>query len=116
MKETRYIKLHLPQSWNQCTTEELEHIASAIIEEQARIGRCSQASDGHCMVLAVECACIACRSTTYHRKLHTAGIDVRSQLGINLVMALIHQHGKLDQFFRSTNLIHIVNLVNGRCI
>jgi len=39
MKETRYIKLHLPQSWNQCTTEELEHIASAIIEEQARIGR-----------------------------------------------------------------------------
>ena len=39
MKETRYIKLHLPQSWNQCTTEELEHIASAIIEEQARISR-----------------------------------------------------------------------------
>ena len=39
MNENRYIRLHLPQSWNRCTTEELEHIAAAIIEEQASIGR-----------------------------------------------------------------------------
>ncbi len=36
---TRHINLHLPQSWSQCTTEELEHIAAAIVSEQANIGR-----------------------------------------------------------------------------
>jgi len=37
--EQRHINLHLPQSWSQCTTEELEHIAAAIVSEQANIGR-----------------------------------------------------------------------------
>lgn len=37
--ETRQIDLHLPQSWNQCTTEELEIIAAAIIQEQRRVDR-----------------------------------------------------------------------------
>ena len=37
--ETRHIDLHLPQSWNQCTTEELEAIAAAIIQEQQRVDR-----------------------------------------------------------------------------
>ena len=35
----RRIDLHLPQSWNHCTTEELEAIAAAIIDEQQRTGR-----------------------------------------------------------------------------
>ena len=33
------IDLHLPMSWDQCTTNELEHIADAIITEQASTGR-----------------------------------------------------------------------------
>jgi len=37
--ETRRIDLHLPQSWNQCTTDELETIAAAIISEQRRVDR-----------------------------------------------------------------------------
>ena len=37
--EQRHINLHLPQSWNRCTTEELEAIAAAIVEEQAAVGR-----------------------------------------------------------------------------
>ena len=35
----RRINLHLPQSWNECSTEELEHIASAIIVTQAGVDR-----------------------------------------------------------------------------
>jgi len=35
----RHIDLHLPQSWNHCTTEELEAIAAAIINEQQHVGR-----------------------------------------------------------------------------
>ena len=35
----RQIDLHLPQSWNRCTTSELEAIAAAIVEEQAAVGR-----------------------------------------------------------------------------
>ena len=38
-KSTRQIDLHLPTSWNRCTTEELEAIAAAIIQEQQRVGR-----------------------------------------------------------------------------
>jgi hypothetical protein len=38
-KKTIHIDLHLPKSWNQCTTEELEIIAAAIIEEQQRVDR-----------------------------------------------------------------------------
>ena len=37
--DTRHIDLHLPQSWNRCTTEELEAIAAAIITEQQRVDR-----------------------------------------------------------------------------
>ena len=37
--EQRHIDLHLPTGWNRCTTEELEAIADAIVEEQAAIGR-----------------------------------------------------------------------------
>ena len=37
--EQRQIDLHLPTGWNRCTTEELEHIASAIIVAQAGVGR-----------------------------------------------------------------------------
>ena len=35
----RQIDLHLPTSWNRCTTEELEAIAAAIIQEQQRVDR-----------------------------------------------------------------------------
>ena len=35
----RHIDLHLPKSWNQCTTEELEIIAAAILAEQQRTDR-----------------------------------------------------------------------------
>ena len=38
-KSTRQIDLHLPTSWNRCTTEELEAIAAAIIQEQQRVDR-----------------------------------------------------------------------------
>lgn len=38
-KSTRQIDLHLPQSWNHCTTDELESIAAAIINEQQRVDR-----------------------------------------------------------------------------
>lgn len=38
-KSTRQIDLHLPTGWNRCTTEELEAIAAAIIQEQQRVGR-----------------------------------------------------------------------------
>ena len=37
--KTIQIDLHLPKSWNQCTTDELEMIAAAIIAEQQRVGR-----------------------------------------------------------------------------
>ena len=37
--EQRHIDLHLPTGWNRCTTEELEAIADAIVEEQAAVGR-----------------------------------------------------------------------------
>ncbi len=37
--KTIHIDLHLPKSWNQCTTDELEIIAAAIIAEQQRVGR-----------------------------------------------------------------------------
>jgi len=37
--DTRHIDLHLPQSWNHCTTDELEAIAAAIIQEQQRVDR-----------------------------------------------------------------------------
>jgi hypothetical protein len=37
--DTRHIDLHLPQSWNHCTTDELEAIATAIINEQQRVDR-----------------------------------------------------------------------------
>ena len=37
--KTIHIDLHLPKSWNQCTTDELEMIAAAIIAEQQRVGR-----------------------------------------------------------------------------
>ena len=33
------IDLHLPQSWNHCTTDELESIAAAIINEQQRVDK-----------------------------------------------------------------------------
>ena len=33
------IDLHLPTAWNRCTTEELEAIAAAIIQEQQRVDR-----------------------------------------------------------------------------
>ena len=36
---TIHIDLHLPTSWNACTTEELEAIAAAIISEQQRVDR-----------------------------------------------------------------------------
>ena len=39
MIEQRHIDLHLPTGWNRCTTEELESIAAAIVEEQAAVGR-----------------------------------------------------------------------------
>ena len=39
MNETRHIDLHLPKGWNQCTTDELEHIAAAIILCQQRVDR-----------------------------------------------------------------------------
>ena len=39
IKETRHIDLHLPTGWNQATTEELEHIAAAILDGQQRIDR-----------------------------------------------------------------------------
>lgn len=39
MIEQRHIDLHLPTGWNRCTTEELEAIAAAIVEEQAAVGR-----------------------------------------------------------------------------
>ena len=35
----RQIDLHLPTGWNRCTTEELEAIAAAIIQEQQRVDR-----------------------------------------------------------------------------
>ena len=35
----RSIDLHLPQSWNRCTTDELEAIAAAILNEQQRVDR-----------------------------------------------------------------------------
>ena len=38
-KSTRQIDLHLPTGWNSCTTEELEAIAAAIIQEQQRVDR-----------------------------------------------------------------------------
>ena len=38
-KSTRQIDLHLPTGWNSCTTEELETIAAAIIQEQQRVDR-----------------------------------------------------------------------------
>ena len=38
-KSTRKINLHLPTGWNRCTTEELEAIAAAIIQEQQRVDR-----------------------------------------------------------------------------
>ena len=38
-KSTRQIDLHLPTGWNRCTTEELEAIAAAIIQEQQRVNR-----------------------------------------------------------------------------
>lgn len=38
-KATRHINLHLPQSWNVCTTDELEAVAAAIIQEQQRVDR-----------------------------------------------------------------------------
>jgi hypothetical protein len=38
-KSTRQINLHLPTGWNRCTTEELEAIAAAIIQEQQRVDR-----------------------------------------------------------------------------
>ena len=34
-----HIDLHLPQSWNHCTTDELESIAAAIINEQQRVDK-----------------------------------------------------------------------------
>ena len=37
--DTRHIDLHLPTGWNRCTTEELEAIAAAIIQEQQRVDR-----------------------------------------------------------------------------
>ena len=39
IKESRHINLHLPTSWNTCTTEELEHIAAAIVAAQMRVDR-----------------------------------------------------------------------------
>ena len=39
IKEQRHIDLHLPTGWNQATTEELEHIAAAILDGQQRIDR-----------------------------------------------------------------------------
>ena len=38
-EEKRKIDLHLPTGWNRCTTEELEHIAAAIINEQQLVNR-----------------------------------------------------------------------------
>ena len=38
-QSTRQIDLHLPTSWNGCTTDELEAIAAAIIQEQQRVDR-----------------------------------------------------------------------------
>ena len=38
-KSTRQIDLHLPTGWNRCTTDELEAIAAAIIQEQQRVDR-----------------------------------------------------------------------------
>ena len=38
-KSTRQIDLHLPTGWNRCSTEELEAIAAAIIQEQQRVDR-----------------------------------------------------------------------------
>jgi hypothetical protein len=38
-QSTRQIDLHLPTGWNRCTTEELEAIAAAIINEQQRVDR-----------------------------------------------------------------------------
>lgn len=35
----RHIDLHLPVGWNRCSTDELEVIASAIINEQQNVGR-----------------------------------------------------------------------------
>ena len=37
--ETRRIDLHLPRGWSECTTEQLEMIAAAIISEQQRVDR-----------------------------------------------------------------------------
>lgn len=38
-EQTRHIDLHLPRSWNTCTTEELEHIAASVILVQQRVDR-----------------------------------------------------------------------------
>ena len=38
-QSTRQIDLHLPTGWNSCTTDELEAIAAAIIQEQQRVDR-----------------------------------------------------------------------------
>jgi hypothetical protein len=39
LEQQRHIDLHLPTSWNTCTTEELEHIAAAIVAAQLRVDR-----------------------------------------------------------------------------
>lgn len=39
MKKQRHIDLHLPTAWNRCTTEELELIAQAVLDEQHRASR-----------------------------------------------------------------------------
>ena len=39
LEQQRHIDLHLPTGWNRCTTDELEAIAAAIVEEQAAVGR-----------------------------------------------------------------------------
>ena len=39
LEQQRHIDLHLPKGWNQCTTDELEHIAAAIILCQQRVDR-----------------------------------------------------------------------------
>ena len=39
LEQQRHIDLHLPTGWNQATTEELEHVAAAIIYAQQRQDR-----------------------------------------------------------------------------
>ena len=53
MEEPKHIDLHLPRGWNDCTTEELEMIATAMLVCQARTGRYHPFDTAQVKVMAV---------------------------------------------------------------